>query len=114
MSGMMGMAVRYFSLAEEQWLDRWMLRAALLLLTTLLAVLLTRARSSAANNRTHPSFSTVANGIQSPSDVSANDSDDESDEEEEEDYAKRYKMVLVIRMDLKMSSGKIAAQVCSA
>jgi len=38
------------------------------------------------------------------------DSDEEEEEEEETSSTQRYKMVLLVRTDLKMSSGKIAAQ----
>lgn len=41
--------------------------------------------------------------------------DDEGEEDEdEEDYGEPLKMILVVRQDLKMGKGKIAAQCCHA
>ncbi|KAJ3008079.1 hypothetical protein HKX48_008781 [Thoreauomyces humboldtii] len=45
---------------------------------------------------------------------SSGSSDEDDDEEEEEDGQRHHKMVLVVRTDLGMTKGKMAAQCCHA
>lgn len=74
------------------------------LLAILLAFLIYRS-----NSRPSVRHNTADATIPSNNEGTANEDSDDSSEEEE-DADKRYKMVFVIRMDLEMTKGKIAAQ----